>query len=35
LKTILKLQTLTPTDVESPEAEPTTTVFSQLSGLEC
>jgi hypothetical protein len=35
LKTILKLQTLTPIDVEGPEAEPTTTVLSQLSGLEC
>jgi hypothetical protein len=35
LKTILKLQTLKPAEVEAPEDEPTTTVISHLSGLEC
>jgi hypothetical protein len=34
LKTILKLQILTPAEVESPEEEPTATVLS-VSGLEC
>jgi hypothetical protein len=34
LKTILKLQTLTPTEDESSQ-EPTTTVYSHISGLEC
>lgn len=35
MKTILKLQTLKPVDVVDPDAEPTTTVISHLSGLEC
>ena len=34
LKTILKLQTLTPAEDESSD-EPTTTVYSHISGLEC
>jgi hypothetical protein len=33
LKTILKLQTLTTTEDEG--FEPTTTVYSHISGLEC